>query len=749
VEGGAASGTSSCSLSQTGYLSSGCKPPDRFTSVDDVPQDHANLRAICTIVIPVFRCATFHLATTRTPRVSSGRFAVAARLLRSSVIAGQIQQAYLRNSIASASASAADIIRQNAMLNAIEDTGKIVGQKSNDPAAMVLAVGRAQAVAQQNASWLNYGKVAEQALPVLRNVIEALTYAIFPLVVLLMLLTSGRDTMMAFKGYATILIWIQLWPPLYAILNYMASVYAAYDLAAAADIGTGGKALALQTASTIYSRAISGEAVVGYLAISIPLIAWMALKRMENFGSAMIGGLSGLQATLAGATSAAAAGNVSMGNVGMDQMRLAPNRTSAFMSSIQSDQSGDTFSAHALTGRTAVSLLRNQGFASRTVSMKVSEQDVQDASRQVDQARGEAVSAARDRSAVLAEAFSRGMSKLHSTRSSDGQTASGFEQWGETLNQVDQITKNLAANTGLSQSQVANIALGASGYVGINGGFAGAQLNAAANKSYLSSLSAQEQKVLGNMSNEQIATLKQFGDRVSRDSSFMEMISNDARETQDMAARLASTASRSERTTASLTERASFAERVSSAHEKGEAISIDIAQDPHNLDMFMRYARDYGGNSAAAHALMDAELARQALTPHRASDGIALPASFGELRERHALQSGEVELKPDIHGQHLANRQTVSGSSTASRHAPSLSVSPSSMREEIRGRGAEIRAQVDSRQQGFDQKTEIVETDDGTLSTRKSLLWQSAKQVREDAVETTENAKDLVKDLMK
>ena len=60
------------------------------------------------------------------------------------VIAGQIQQAYLKNSIATAAATAADLIRQNAVLNAIDDTSKIVGQKVNDPAAMVLAVGRAQ-----------------------------------------------------------------------------------------------------------------------------------------------------------------------------------------------------------------------------------------------------------------------------------------------------------------------------------------------------------------------------------------------------------------------------------------------------------------------------------------------------------------------------------------------------------------------------------------------------------------------------
>ncbi|MDR0701472.1 MAG: conjugal transfer protein TraG N-terminal domain-containing protein [Azoarcus sp.] len=667
----------------------------------------------------------------------------------SAVIASQIQQAYLKNGIANASASAADIIRQNAMLNAIEDTSKIAGQKSNDPAAMVLAVGRAQAVAQQNAAWLNFGKVAEQALPVLRNVIEAVTYAIFPLFVLLMLLTSGRETMMAFKGYATILIWIQLWPPLYAIMNYMAATYAAYDLAAAADLGTGTKALALQTASSIYSRAISGEAIVGYLAISIPLIAWMALKRMEYLGSAMIGGLSGLQATLSGATASAAAGNVSMGNVGMDQMRLAPNRTSAFMGSLQNDLSGDTFSTNALTGRTAASLLRNQGFASRVVSMRVSEQDVQQASRQVDTARGEAVAAARDRSAVLGEAFTKGMSKLHSTRASDGQTSSGFEQWGETLQQVDQITKNLAANTGLSQSQVANIALGASGYAGVRGRFAGAHVSASANKSYLSSLTAQEQQVLGNLNSEQLATLKQFGDRVSRDASFMRMAADDEREAQDMAARLASTTSRSERAQASLTERSSFAERISSAHERGEAISIDIAQDPHNLEMFMRYARDYGGNSAAAHSLMDSELARQALTPHRASDGSALPMSFGELRERHARQGQDIELSPDIQGQHQTNRRTVSGSGMSAREAAPSPLAASSMRDEIRDRGAEIRAQVDSRQQDFDRKSEIVETGDGTLATQKSLLWQSAKQAKEDAVATAGNAKDLVKDLMK
>ncbi|GAO27409.1 TraG domain-containing protein [Alicycliphilus sp. B1] len=664
-------------------------------------------------------------------------------------IAGQIQQAYLKNSIANASASAADIIRQNAMLNALEDTGKIVGQKVNDPAAMVLAVGRAQAVAQMNASWLNFGKVAEQALPVFRNVIEAVTYALFPLFVLLLLLTSGRETMMAFKGYAAILIWIQLWPPLYAILNYMASIYAAYDLAAAADLGTGAKALALQTSSVIYSRALSGEAVVGYLAISIPFIAWAALKRMENFGTALVGGLSGLQAVLSGSTAGATVGNTSLGNVSMDQMQLAPNRTSAFMGSWQHDLSGNAFSSNALTGTTAVSLLRNQGFVSRVVSMRVSEQDVQDASRQVDAARSEAIAASSERSSALAEALTKGVVKLRSSRSSSGSTSSSFEQFGETLNRLDQISKSVADTTGLTQSQVARIALGASGRLGVNTPVFGLQGTAIAEKAYASGLSKAEQQALASMTSEQLAEFKQFGDRASRDRSFMNVIASDAREAQDLSARLSSTAARSERADASFAERSAFAERVSTAYERGETISIDIAQDPHNLAMFTRYAEQYGGNSASARVLMEAELARQSLRPHSVfSDGTAVPTAFGDLRAQHQRNATAPELEPDLTGRHQSNQGDVRRFGGSPPSAP-VAGTPSTVRSTVREEGDRIRATTSADQGTFDRKAQVTQTPDGTLASERSLMKQTGKQIKEDAAPVVEDAKQAVKNALK
>lgn len=664
------------------------------------------------------------------------------------VIAGQIQQAYLKNSIADAAATAADLIRQNAVINAINDTSNIIGQKVNDPAAMVLAVGRAQATAQQNATWLNYGKVAEQALPVLRNVIEAVTYALFPLLVLLLLLTSGRETMLAFKGYAAILIWIQLWPPLYAVLNYMASVYAAYDLAAAADLGTGVKALSLQTASTIYSGAISGEAIVGYLAISIPFIAWAALKRMENFGTALVGGLSGLQGTLSGSTGSSASGNVNMGNVAMDQLQLAPNRTSAFMGSLQNDLTGNTFSSNALTGRTAVSLLRNQGFASRVVSMRVSEQDVTEASRQADAARSEAISASQQRSAMLTEAFTRGTAKLRSMRNSSGTASSSFEQLGQSLTRLDQIAKGVSERTGLSQAQVAQIAFGANASLGISTPIASARAQASADKKYQSGISNDEQKVLSAMTSEQLAEFKQFGDRVSRDSSLLNVIASDSREGREMSSRLATITSQAERTEATYSQRRTMAERLSSARERGETIAIDIAQDPHNLAMFMRYANEHGGDSAAAHALMDAELARQGLRPNRSfSDGAALPSSFGDIRERYDHSRTEPGLNTALDATHRRHDASVASRRAA---APADSTAPpaSKMRSDVQDAGVRIQEQTGSATARFDAKAEIVETPDGSLKSKKSLLMQPGKQVAADADISLGAAKDAVRSII-
>jgi conjugal transfer mating pair stabilization protein TraG len=248
------------------------------------------------------------------------------------VIDGQIEQAYTKTKIAVAAQGAADLLRQNIMINLVQDTNSLAGLKLNDPAATMLATARANATASTNASFLTMGRIAAEALPMVRNVIEAVVYAVFPFVFLLFLLAQGRGLAMAIKSFVMSLVWIQLWPPLYAILNYVGTLASARNLAAAARMGSGAQGLTLDTAASIYQGAISDQAIAGYMVVSIPIIATAIIKGGEVAFQAVTA-TSAIQSAASSEAASATKGLVTQNAVSLDQQQLAPTRTSAFMAS--------------------------------------------------------------------------------------------------------------------------------------------------------------------------------------------------------------------------------------------------------------------------------------------------------------------------------------------------------------------------------------------------------------------------------
>lgn len=255
-------------------------------------------------------------------------------------IDAQIEQAYYKTKIATAAQGAADLLRQNIMINLVQDSRSLAGQKLNDPAALMIATARANATASVNSAFLTMGKIAEQALPLVRNVIEAVIYAVFPFVFLLFLLAQGRGLAMAIKSFAMSLVWIQLWPPLYAILNYVATLASARNLEAAAKMGTVAQGLALETAASIYSGAVSDQAIAGYMVISIPIIATAIIKGGEVAFQAVTG-VGAVQSAASAEAASTSKGSITQNAVSMDQQQLAPTRSSAFMSTT-SDAYGTT-----------------------------------------------------------------------------------------------------------------------------------------------------------------------------------------------------------------------------------------------------------------------------------------------------------------------------------------------------------------------------------------------------------------------
>jgi conjugal transfer mating pair stabilization protein TraG len=675
-----------------------------------------------------------------------------ASLAAQAAVVNQIPQAYIRGQIATAASTATDLIRQNAMINAINDAGEMGCQKINDPSCMMLATGRASAVASQNAAWINGAKISEQALPVVRNVAEAMCYAVFPLIVLLLFLSTGRTTLLMLTGYTAALISIQLWPPLFAILNYMATIYSQLDQAAAAEVGGGVKALALQSASPIYANAVSSQAVVSYLIIGIPMLAYALANRLVNFGSAMVGGLQGLQsASISGSPSAAAAlGNSNMGNVTMDQRMVSPSDSSPFVSRRQ-DIDGNWITTTG-DGAQATEYLLNRGAAARVISSRVSQSSVAEATRAAESARSDVVSAGSELSSALVDTMSRASTRFQSSNRSSGQALSSVEELGQSADRVRGITEQVSKATGVSASQVADIGFRLSGGVGTPGisPIKGSAMGTAG-KAYRSDLSQQEQFVAQQLTNDQLREFRSFADRATRDQSFVRALGSESRDGHDLSSRLSTATSRVQSAQSIYSERQAVANRLSTSYESGEVLSIDLAQLPANSNFMQHYQRlaaEYGSESLALQAAMTSELATRALPPTRnPSLNGALPASFSDVRSAHQEDAQD----PVFAGSRVTSAEQANDRAAAPRissaplRAPDVPTALGSVRSDVTSRAAAT-ANTPTAADTFDQRNEITRNPDGTVGTKRSQVLGSARQLREDVTNMRDNARDLIAD---
>ena len=122
--------------------------------------------------------------------------------------------------VITSASTAANALKQRMMINALNDTSKTLGQILNDPAAVQAAYGEAQATQTTNATYRIMATLAREALPVIRNALELVLYGIFP-IILIVIIISGSRGGKVLMSYVMMLLWCQLWAPLYAIVNYL------------------------------------------------------------------------------------------------------------------------------------------------------------------------------------------------------------------------------------------------------------------------------------------------------------------------------------------------------------------------------------------------------------------------------------------------------------------------------------------------------------------------------------------------
>lgn len=166
--------------------------------------------------------------------------------------------------------AAVDRVRNAQVANAVIDAPYAISAQLGDAASAATNLDAARAIRSMESGYVLMAKVAESTMPKIRNIIEMIQYAVFP-IVLLMIVVAGHYGGTVLKGYLMSLMWVQLWPPLYAVMHYIMTLHGAADMTAA----TGGLAESLSQYNYINNATISEEAIAGFMSATvIPAVAW-------------------------------------------------------------------------------------------------------------------------------------------------------------------------------------------------------------------------------------------------------------------------------------------------------------------------------------------------------------------------------------------------------------------------------------------------------------------------------------------
>lgn len=201
--------------------------------------------------------------------------------------------------------SAEELLRQEMMISAIE-------QGSNNKLSEMGGASNyasTKALMQQRSTYAIAGEIAAKTLPLFKNVVEAITYALFLFVAVFALLPQGWKTLGTYFG---ILVWTQLWAPLYAVLNLIMTVCGQHQTMSY----LGGEGLTLLNSSAVISANTDMKTLAAWLSISIPFLSYGILKQGAGAFVGMAQSLgSAMQAASSGVAAETVSGNVSLGNV--------------------------------------------------------------------------------------------------------------------------------------------------------------------------------------------------------------------------------------------------------------------------------------------------------------------------------------------------------------------------------------------------------------------------------------------------
>ena len=208
--------------------------------------------------------------------------------------------------------SASQIMKNNITNSAVRQGVKGFAARSSDTANL-LNLATENAAMKQRLSWAAGNELATRTLPFAQSLLMLILVCLFPLMIALAASNHSLFGLNTLKLYICGFIYFQMWPIMFAILNFAANFWL--------QTKTGSTALVLANTNVVALQHSDVANLAGYLSLSIPLLSFYLTKGAAAMGSQVAGSvLSSAAFTSAGVSSTTADGNWSFNNMSMDNI---------------------------------------------------------------------------------------------------------------------------------------------------------------------------------------------------------------------------------------------------------------------------------------------------------------------------------------------------------------------------------------------------------------------------------------------
>lgn len=352
-------------------------------------------------------------------------------------------------------------LKHSVMLTALPRGMASIAAQAGAPLDLAAKYSASQANLTSEINYRTLARLAEHSLPKIRNCVEFIVIAAFPLMLLLMV-AAGSAAGAVFRSFFVLLIWFQLWAPLLSVANYlMISV----DANPMNRIATEFRGSTLLAAGIIREAGATSQAIAGSIMLLIPVIAFALAKGTDMaFVSMATGLMTPAQGASSGASAQAASGNFNAGNVSMGNTSM--NSASANKSDLSSSWN-DPYASKSQTAYGSVT--RDEtgtvtGMARTSIDLGVTSSSALTHSRTTGTASSAAttltasesqalsLSSAASSSNAVSREFAQAMSQGLSERLSAGQSTAGSSSssYSKSSGESSTVSRGLSNSENLS-----------------------------------------------------------------------------------------------------------------------------------------------------------------------------------------------------------------------------------------------------------------------------------------------------------